>query len=80
MDADYYSADYLRAWITEAMVRRNLESAHGEGWFGRLQAGTFLRGVLATGETTENEAVARMLGHEPFDTACLAERFLIPGE
>jgi hypothetical protein len=29
MDPGYYSADYLRAWITEAMLRRHLEDIYG---------------------------------------------------
>ena len=71
-----YSADYLRAWITEAMLRRNLENTYGEGWFAHPAAGAFLRELWASGEARENEDVARMIGHEPFDTTYLAEQFL----
>jgi hypothetical protein len=76
MDPGYYSADYLRAWITEAMLRRNLEETYGEDWFTRPEAGEFLRGLWATGEKQENEDVARATGREPFDTSCLIEQFL----
>ena len=76
MDPGYYSADYLRAWITEAMLRRNLEETYGEDWFTRPEAGEFLRGLWATGEKQENEDVARAIGREPFDTSCLIEQFL----
>ena len=75
MDPGYYSADYLRAWITEAMLRRNLEEAYGEDWFTRPEAGEFLRGLWATGEKQENEDVARAIGRKPFDTSCLIEQF-----
>ena len=76
MDPGYYSADYLRAWITEAMLGRHLEDAYGEDWFAHPEAGSLLRGLWATGESKENEAVARMIGYEPFDTTYLIERFL----
>src|SRR5918992_1601962 len=55
MDPGYYTADYLRAWITEAMLRHHLEHVYGEAWFAEPEAGTFLRGLWATGEREENE-------------------------
>jgi len=76
MDPGYYSADYLRAWITEAMLRRHLEDTYGEDWFARPEAGVFLRSLWATGEKVENEDVARMIGCDPFDTSYLVEQFL----
>jgi hypothetical protein len=76
MDPGYYSADYLRAWITEAMLRRNLEESYGEDWFACPEAGELLRGLWATGEKKENEDVARAIGCKPFDTSYLVEQFL----
>ncbi|MDQ4127823.1 MAG: hypothetical protein M3151_07750 [Actinomycetota bacterium] len=76
MDPGYYSADYLRAWITESMLRHHLEHAYGEGWFTHPEAGEFLRGLWATGERDENEDVARMIGCEPFDTTYLVGHLL----
>jgi hypothetical protein len=76
MDPGYYSADYLRAWITESMLRHHLEHAYGEAWFAEPEAGIFLRGLWATGESKENEDVARMIGYQPLDTAHLVGRFL----
>ncbi|MDP9375752.1 MAG: hypothetical protein M3Q65_25540 [Chloroflexota bacterium] len=35
LDPDLYTADYLRAWLTEAMLRHHLEREYGESWFGR---------------------------------------------
>jgi hypothetical protein len=76
MDPGYYSADYLRAWITEAMLRRHLEDAYGQSWFTSPEAGELLRDLWATGEKQENEDVARAIGCEPYDTGYLVERFL----
>ena len=76
MDAGYYSADYLRAWVTESMLRHHLEHAYGEEWFAHPEAGAFLRGLWATGERKENEIVARMIGYEPLDTTHLVGNLL----
>ncbi|CAN5782339.1 MAG: hypothetical protein H0T55_03060 [Rubrobacteraceae bacterium] len=76
MDPGYYTADYLRAWITEAMLRHHLEDTYGEDWFASPEAGRFLRDLWATGEKVENEDVARMIGCNPFDTRYLVEQFL----
>jgi hypothetical protein len=76
MDPGYYSADYLRAWITEAMLRRHLEDAYGTDWFAHPEAGELLRGLWATGEREENEDVASTIGCKPFDTSYLLEQFL----
>jgi hypothetical protein len=76
MDPGYYSADYLRAWITEAMLRHHLEGTYEEDWFAYPKAGSFLRDLWAAGESKENEDIARMIGHEPLDPAFLVEQFL----
>lgn len=76
MDSGYYSADYLRAWITEALLREHLETQYGEDWFSNPGAGELLRGLWATGESRENEDIARMIDREPFDTSALSQRFL----
>jgi hypothetical protein len=52
------------------------ENTYGEDWFAHPKAGSFLRDLWAAGESKENEDVARMMGHEPFDTAYLVEQFL----
>jgi hypothetical protein len=70
------SADYLRAWITESMLRHYLEGVYGEDWFSHPEAGRFLRELWATGESKENEDIAQMIGRKPLDTTCLVRGFL----
>jgi hypothetical protein len=76
MDPGYYSADYLRAMIAESALHQHLKDAYGEDWFDRPEAGSFLRGLWARGESLESEDLARMVGYGALDTALLAERFL----
>ena len=43
MDAGFYSADYLRAWIRAAQLRTHLRREVGEDWWRAPETGDFLR-------------------------------------
>ena len=43
MDGGFYSADYLRAWIRSAQLRRHLIGIAGEEWWRSPETGQFLR-------------------------------------
>ena len=75
MDSDLYVADYLRAWLTQAMVEEYLRQEFGEEWFTSRGAGEFFRGLWTQGVRLENEDLARQLGYTPWDTAPLARRW-----
>jgi hypothetical protein len=71
MDAGFYSADYLRAWIRSAQLRRYLVDTVGEDWWRRPETGEFLSGLFRTGTQLSTEDVAAKLGYDPLDTAPL---------
>jgi hypothetical protein len=71
MDAGFYSADYLRAWIRSAQLRAHLVRELGEDWWRSAAAGELLRGLFAEGTKPTSEEVARRLGFEPLDTGPL---------
>jgi hypothetical protein len=71
MDAGFYSADYLRAWIRSAQLRAYLRSEVGDDWWRRPQTGAFLRGLFREGTRPTTEQVAERIGFEPLDTAPL---------
>jgi len=75
LDEDLYAADYLRAWLAEAQLRRHLTRTYGEEWFRKAAAGEFLRSLWAKGDSWECEDLVKSLGFEPWDTAPLKERF-----
>ncbi len=75
MDSGYYSADYLRAWITEAMLREHLQGTYGDRWYSNPDAGKFLKDLWSSGESMENEDVARQIGYAPFDVQPLIRQF-----
>jgi len=68
MDAGFYSADYLRAWIRAAQLRDHLMREVGHDWWRSPQTGTMLRGLFAEGTRPTSEEIAARLGFDPHDT------------
>jgi hypothetical protein len=71
MDAGFYSADYLRAWIRSAQLRTYLEREIGENWWENPKTGDHLRGLWHEGTKPSSEEIAARIGFEPFDTGPL---------
>ena len=68
MDAGFYSADYLRAWIRSAQLRRHLIDTVGEDWWRNSATGELLRGLFFEGTKPSSEEVAARIGYDPLDT------------
>jgi hypothetical protein len=68
MDAGFYSADYLRAWIRSAQLRAHLLQDVGEDWWRRPETGELLRSLFLEGTKPSSEDIAARLGYEPLDT------------
>jgi len=68
MDAGFYSADYLRAWIRAAQLRDHLIREIGSDWWRRPETGELLRGLFAEGTRPSSEEIASRLGFDPHDT------------
>jgi hypothetical protein len=71
MDAGFYSADYLRAWVRSAQLRTHLRREVGDDWWRSTATGDILRGLFAEGTRPSSEDVAARLGFEPLDTGPL---------
>jgi hypothetical protein len=71
MDAGFYSADYLRAWIRSAQLRTYLEQEIGEDWWHNSKTGDHLRELWREGTKPSSEEIAARIGFEPFDTGPL---------
>jgi hypothetical protein len=71
MDAGFYSADYLRAWIRSSQLRSHLVSEIGEDWWRNPATGELLRSLFAEGTKPASEEIARRLGFDPLDTTPL---------
>jgi hypothetical protein len=73
MDAGFYSADYLRAWVRSAQLRSFLYERFGEGWWRSRDTGDFLRGLFAEGTEPSSEEIAERLGYDAHDTGPLLQ-------
>ena len=71
MDADFYSADYLRAWIRAAQLRARFVEEIGEDWWRSPETGERLRALFLEGTGPSSEDVAGRLGFDPLDTGPL---------
>jgi hypothetical protein len=68
MDAGFYSADYLRAWIRSSQLRAYLEREVGEDWWRRPETGERLRALFREGTKPTSEEIAGRIGFDPLDT------------
>jgi hypothetical protein len=73
MDAGFYTADYLRAWIRAAQLRAHLAREVGEDWWRRRETGDRLRALFAEGTRPSSEEIAVRLGFDPLDTGPMLE-------
>jgi hypothetical protein len=71
MDAGFYSADYLRAWIRSAQLRDFLVREVGEDWWRNAETGERLQRLFLEGTRPSSEEIAARLGYQPLDTAPL---------
>jgi hypothetical protein len=76
MDAGFYSADYLRAWIRHAQLRAHLIDEVGEDWWRSPQTGEILRALFAEGTKPSSEEIAARIGFQPYDTTPLVNELL----
>jgi len=75
MDGEFYSMDYLRAWIAEAQLENYMQKTFGASWFGHAKAGQFLIDLWKRGESEEPESMLSRFAYKPFDVSYLEKRF-----
>jgi len=71
MDAGFYSADYLRAWIRSAQLRSYLRREVAMDWWRHESTGELLRGLFREGTRPTTEEVAERIGFDPLDVSPL---------
>ena len=82
MDAGFYSADYLRAWIRSAQLRDHLIREVGDDWWRNPSTGELLRELFREGTKPTSEEIAgaarlRPARHEA--AAARDRRVALPG-
>ncbi|MSR65594.1 MAG: hypothetical protein EXS18_07430 [Verrucomicrobiae bacterium] len=76
MDSEFYSADYLRAWIGEASLANHFEQQFGPRWAVNPDAGRFFLLLWRQGEKPSAEQIISFTGQKPLDLSCLENRFI----
>jgi hypothetical protein len=71
MDAGFYSADYLRAWIRSGQLQAHLRRVIGDDWWRSEATGEILRMLFDEGTKPTSEEIAARLGFDPLDTGPL---------
>jgi hypothetical protein len=77
MDGEFYSADYLRAWIRTAQLRAYLRETIGEDWWRLPQTGELLRDLFTEGTRPTSEEIADRIGYDPLDTSPLLGELVV---
>src|SRR5215467_10164878 len=76
VDDGFYTANYLRAWIFEAQVRRVLRETFGDNWFEKRSAGIQLQKWWSMGQKFRVEEMLRDLGYDGLDIRPLLDDLL----
>jgi hypothetical protein len=66
VDDTFYSLDYARSFALAHLMSEGMRAKFGPDWYGSLEAGRLIRILVADGNKTEAEDVAKVFGI-PFD-------------
>jgi hypothetical protein len=77
MDSGFYSADYLRAWIRSAQLRRHLIDTVGEDWWRNAETGEILAALFLEGTKPTSEEIATRIGFDPLDMGPLLAEIMV---
>jgi hypothetical protein len=67
------SADYLRGWVLESMLRDNLKSKFGTSWDTNRAAANFLKEIWETGQLYTADELSREIGMGDLNPQVLAD-------
>jgi len=75
LDDALYSANYLRAWAFEFILREHLKSRFGQRWWASRKAGDFLKEIWETGDRYTADEMASQIGIGPISFEPLIDGF-----
>lgn len=75
MDDGFYSANYLRAWAFEVMLRDYLKTKFARNWWTSRRAGGFLKDLWDTGDRYNADEIASQIGIGPISFEMLIDEF-----
>jgi hypothetical protein len=72
----YYSADYLRGWMCEAMLREYLRTRFGNSWIMNRAAAGFLKEIWETGQLYSADELCREIGIGDLNSQVLVDEIV----
>jgi len=75
LDDAFYSANYVRAWAFEVMLREYLKTKFGAAWWRSRRAGALLREMWETGDRYTADDIAAHIGVGPISFDLLIDEF-----
>jgi hypothetical protein len=66
VDDTFYSLDYARSFALAHLMSEGMRAKFGADWYGSAEAGKLIKTLVAEGNKTEAEDVAKLFG-VPFD-------------
>lgn len=73
VDPGFYCANYLRAWIMWAQLRKHMRREFGTEWYNSHEAGAFLKQVWSLGQSLPAELLVKQFGYDGLDIGPLKE-------
>jgi hypothetical protein len=73
-ESDFTSADYLRGWVLEAMLREYLRTKYGSAWVSNSSASGFLKEIWETGLLYSADELCKEIGMGSLDPQVLADQ------
>jgi hypothetical protein len=78
LEEEFYSADYLQAWIAEPLLRRHLRRIFGDAWFMEKGAGALLSALWRVGDRWSLTEMLGSLGLDLNDSSPLLDTVVGP--
>jgi hypothetical protein len=75
LDDAFYSANYVRAWGFEVLLREYLKTRFGAAWWTSRRAGALLREMWETGDRYTADDIAAQIGVGPISFDLLIDEF-----
>jgi len=75
LDDSFYSANYVRAWAFEVLLRDHLMTRFGTSWWKSQRAGRFMKEMWELGDRYTADEIAVLIGIGPITFGPLIEEF-----
>lgn len=76
VDPNFYCARYIRAWMFQANMHKNMTLKHDDNWFENPNAGKFLKELWRSGQKFNAEEIMKLNGWDSLSVKPLNENIM----